>query len=421
MKLTNDELDAILAKGGLRINQPYNSRGSYRKDEYIFTTCTECGVEAHYRLKYILDKNAQGERVCRACHWLSWYGVAHELYDGSVQTMIERGATRRELIEQGVISQEKGLGWKKASELAEKHGFELVDLITGARESDEAMIVRCRSCGKQTAERPGDVAFGCGCVKRGGVQYGKEAEKPSTSLDKRDVAPRTPGAASVISQQARRAADPTNYDVSALEGKTVADFPELLVAWDEDIAPEAVPVLSWGLAHFTCPEGHHPNQSPYSYLTDGCMVCRGLATKSDPNQAHLRETNPELAEEWARAVDGERYTPDNVNSGSKRKVIWRCIACGHEWEATVRSRELRMNNRCPECGKVMGSLAWKYPEIARAWSPNNPVSPWNIKPHSGLDFKPEWICPNNPDHVWTSTVATMLKKDGKCPFCSKGR
>lgn len=420
MKLTNDELDAILAKGGLRINQPYNSRGSYRKDEYIFTTCMECGVEAHYRLKYILDKNAHGERVCRACHWLAWYGVAHELYDGSVRAMIERGATRRELIEQGVISQKKGLGWKKASELAEKHGFELVDLITGARDTDEVMIVRCRSCGKQTAERPGDVAFGCGCSKRGGIQYGQEAKKPATPIDKREVAPRTPGAASINSLIERHRANPSTYSYSELKGKTVADFPELLAAWDEDIPPKSVSVTGWGLAHFVCPNGHHPNQSPYSYLNDGCMVCRGIETKAAPDQQYLRETDPELAEEWLRAVDGEKYTPDNVKSGSKRKIVWRCIACGHEWENTVRSRELRMNNRCPECGKVMGSLAWKHPEAARLWSPKNPVSPWNIKPHSTLDFKPEWVCPNNPDHIWTATVATMLKKNGRCPFCSKG-
>ena len=150
------------------------------------------------------------------------------------------------------------------------------------------------------------------------------------------------------------------------------------------------------------------------------MVCRGIETKAAPDQQYLRETDPELAEEWLRAVDGEKYTPDNVKSGSKRKIVWRCIVCGHEWENTVRSRELRMNNRCPECGKVMGSLAWKHPEVARLWSPKNPVSPWNIKPHSTLDFKPEWVCSNNPDHIWTATVATMLKKNGRCPFCSKG-
>lgn len=417
MKLTNSELDEILAKGGLRLNQPYSPRESYRKDEYLFTTCTECGVEAHYRLKYILDKNAQHERVCRACYWLAWYGGAHELYNSAVRAMIKKGVPRRVLMEQGVLDQPKGLGWDKASELAKKHGFELLDLITGEKESDEVMIVRCASCGKQTAERPSDIAFGCGCVKKGGVQYGKEAKKPSTSLDKRDIAPRTPGAASINSLIERRGENRSKYSYSDLEKLTVADFPDLLAAWDEDIPPETVSITRGGPAHFICPNGHHPNQSPYSYFMDGCMVCRGLATKAQPSGG-LRASNPELTEEWLRAVDGDKYTPDNVKSGSKRKVIWRCMACGHEWEATVRSRELRMNNCCPECGKVMGSLAWKYPEVARAWSPNNPVSPWNIKPYSGLDFKPEWVCPDNPDHVWTCDVRTMLKKKGKCPFCN---
>lgn len=256
--------------------------------------------------------------------------------------------------------------------------------------------------------------------KRSGAPYGQEAKKPTVPLDKRDIAPRTPGAASIVSQAERHWASPPVYSYSDLQGKTIADFPELLSTWSEDIPPESVPVTRWGLAHFTCPNGHHPNQTPYSYLIDGCMVCRGLATKADPNQSYLRDTNPELAEEWLRAVDGDKYTPDTVKSGSKRKVIWRCIACGHEWEATVRSRELRMNNRCPECGKVMGSLAWKYPSVARIWSPQNPISPWNIKPHSQLDFKPQWVCADNPAHTWSATVATMLKKNGECPYCSKG-
>ena len=29
------------------------------------------------------------------------------------------------------------------------------------------MVVRCRACGRQTAERPGDVEFGCTCGDKG--------------------------------------------------------------------------------------------------------------------------------------------------------------------------------------------------------------------------------------------------------------
>lgn len=67
LKLTDNELDDILAKGGLSLAQPYSPRGSYRKDGYLLTKCNRCGVEAHYHLKYILDKNGIGEKVCRAC------------------------------------------------------------------------------------------------------------------------------------------------------------------------------------------------------------------------------------------------------------------------------------------------------------------------------------------------------------------
>lgn len=422
MKLTNEELDEILAKGGLRINQPYDPQGLYREDQYIFTTCTKCGVQAHYQLKYILDRNEYQEQVCRVCYWLTWYGGYQKLYNKTVHSMIKQGASRKDLIEQGVITQKKGPTWDKASELAEEHGYDLVDLFITDRESDEVLVVRCKSCGRQTVKRPNDVRYRCPCIeKKSGIPFGKEIKKPSTPLSKRDIAPRTPGAANIISYFDHHIPNSQKYDYSDLKEKTIADVPELRAAWDEDTPPEKVSVIESGLVHLVCPKGHHPYQSPYSYLVDGCMVCRGLATKAKPNSGGLRASNPELAEEWLYALDGDKYTPDSVKSGSKRKVMWRCMACGHEWKSTVHDRELRMNNRCPKCGKVMGSLAWKYPEVARVWSPKNPVSPWNIKPHSVLDFKPEWVCQDNPNHTWTCRVETMIKRKGKCPICSKNK
>ena len=67
----------------------------------------------------------------------------------------------------------------------------------------------------------------------------------------------------------------------------------------------------------------------------------------------------------------------------------------------------------------MGSLAWQYPELAEEWSPENPVSPWNTKPHGQLDFTPKWVCRNNPEHVWTATTATRIKGGKPCPWCTK--
>lgn len=67
MKLTNEELDALLAKASLRLDQEYSPRCSYRKTEWLRTACLAYGTQADYRLAYILDKNAAGEKVCRAC------------------------------------------------------------------------------------------------------------------------------------------------------------------------------------------------------------------------------------------------------------------------------------------------------------------------------------------------------------------
>lgn len=91
MKLTDNELDDILAKGGLSLAQPYSPRGSYRKDGYLLTRCNRCGIEAHYRLKYILDKNRVGEKVCRACCWLGWYDEGHDLEHMAIGKLIEAG------------------------------------------------------------------------------------------------------------------------------------------------------------------------------------------------------------------------------------------------------------------------------------------------------------------------------------------
>lgn len=68
IKLTNVELDALLAKAGLRLDQEHSPRCSYRKTEWLRTACLACGTQADYRLAYILDKNAAGEKVCRACY-----------------------------------------------------------------------------------------------------------------------------------------------------------------------------------------------------------------------------------------------------------------------------------------------------------------------------------------------------------------
>lgn len=42
------------------------------------TTCLACGVQAHYRLEFILEKRGQGENPCRVCSEAAWSAQARE-------------------------------------------------------------------------------------------------------------------------------------------------------------------------------------------------------------------------------------------------------------------------------------------------------------------------------------------------------
>lgn len=100
-------------------------------------------------LRNVLDKNAASERVCRACHWLGWYDGGHDLDD---------------LIDRGLVTAGRSLGRREAEALADEHGYDLLELIRGRRRGDDVMLVRCRECGRRTAERPCDVAYGRACA-----------------------------------------------------------------------------------------------------------------------------------------------------------------------------------------------------------------------------------------------------------------
>ena len=202
----------------------------------------------------------------------------------------------------------------------------------------------------------------------------------------------------------------------------VGEFPGLRRQWDDETDPMTVSMTTYRLYKFRCPKGHHPRQTPSSYFERGCMVCNAQASRHAPNQIYLRQTDPELAAEWVRSVTdrpGEHHTPDNVKSDSRRLVLWECLACGHQWTATVHDRQRRCSNRCPACGKVMGSFAWKYPSLAKQWDPDNPTSPWNTKPYGRLTFTPRWICPKDPRHKWRATIPARIKRGQDCPFCAQ--
>lgn len=59
-------------------------------------------------------------------------------------------------------------------------------------------------------------------------------------------------------------------------------------------------------------------------------------TKFRKNTVPLSLTHPDIAKEWDSSKNAP-LTPDDVSSGSNKKVWWKCQN-GHEWVAIINSR-----------------------------------------------------------------------------------
>lgn len=81
--------------------------------------------------------------------------------------------------------------------------------------------------------------------------------------------------------------------------------------------------------------------------------------------------HPELVSEWSER--NFPLTPEDITYGSKKLVWWRAD-CGHEWQASPKSRSAR--DKCPICaGKRVApginDLVTINPELAEEWSEKN--------------------------------------------------
>ena len=58
-----------------------------------------------------------------------------------------------------------------------------------------------------------------------------------------------------------------------------------------------------------------------------------------------------------------------------------------------------------------------YPHLVLEWSENNAGALNDYKAQSNKKF--EWVCTNNPRHIWTASLQSRTKNNSGCPFCSK--
>lgn len=412
---------------------------------YLLTRCRHCGFEGHYRFEYVLDRLKAGQAVCRACHWRDWAKKS-------------RAMSCRAFYPVDISAVKKN---------AEAHGYTYLGALTDPSLEEDPHATQCNFCGRIEAQRNGDIAWGCTCrrnpksatvgtKKTRGANLLKYSSNRATEWWDHDRNPDSLWESATVRGQTEawwicpeghkfkaRILDVTDDYFSCPEcaelnraawekkmgsftGKTIADVPELLAAWDEDLPPESVRVDGkdnyWRQSYrFRCPYGHKNTRDPLSFLILGCSACKAIETrkanaaaaKADPSFSRL---TPEISSQWHPTKNGKLRLAE-ISPESRRVVWWRDPVCGHEFQATPRERDKYQRWRCPVCHTILDSLAYHYPEIAAEWSPNNPLSPWEIRPNtSRLEEPPLWVCKNDPDHVWRAMPAARVS-GGQCPEC----
>lgn len=433
-----DHLLQVYRQGGLILLDNFT-----KPSDYLLTRCVQCSFEGHYRFEYVLDRLKASEAVCRACYWRVWAKSARAMA-GISDDPVDIAAIHQH---------------------AEANGYTYLGPLTDPSLVDDPHGTRCNSCGRIEAQRDGDIGWGCSCrrnpksatagtKKTRGANLLKNSD--NRAVDWWDHERNDKSLWETATIKARREAwwlcpeghsfearifkvtsdyfscpecesirqEAWNEKLASYAGKTIADVPELLAAWDEEVPPEMVPVdrNGWGSGYrFRCPSGHHNTRHPLSYLFGGCSACKANETRranakaadADPSSSRL---TPEISSQWPPTKNSKLRLAD-ISPESRRMIWWHDPVCGHEFQATPRERDKYDRWRCPICNTVLDSLAYHYPEIAEEWSPRNSLSPWEIRPNTAnLQEPPLWLCKNDPNHVWRAMPSARVN-GSQCPEC----
>ena len=473
-------IKGIFRAAGLELLEPFG-----KPDDYYLARCLTCGEELHYRFNYLLDSkgNPTDKRACRVCHWREWYDLASEYGStSSCRVMsreeaeskaVKRNADLVKIIPGAIPGQElyitscRGCGLLSVEREPTNHEKcrplkagavkPIAPPIIAATPEKTYPITENQRASAREFKPDDHLAFlddlswwdfsrndnkllyslkpsSGKAVFAFCSECGVSFEAPVKHLVSRYTG--FHGRCPECKQrhdgelEAHRAAWQNRWE--ELKRTAVAENPYLLAHWDDDEDPFSVPIADYRLRKWICDEGHHPNQTPSSFLDNGCMVCSGLATKAQNAEEAKKHRFPdfvsyELRDQW-HPTRNAKFEYGKTSISIKRKVWWLCDHCGYEWEESVRDRTRiheygawdawhKPSCRCPECGGVLGSLAWNYPSLAAEWSSSNPKSAWDVPPSSTtLDFVPQWVC--SQGHAWSMPLASRIN-GATCPECQE--
>ena len=147
------------------------------------------------------------------------------------------------------------------------------------------------------------------------------------------------------------------------ENDLASSFPAVAAQWhptkNGDLTPDQFAPYSNRKVWWQCNRNH-------TYLariakkvqeSTGCPYCSNRKVLVGFND--LATTDPEIAEQWQRELNGE-LTPQMVTAGCHKKVWWQCRG-EHVWKAVIYSRTGPQRAGCPVCaGKVREDRKDRY-------------------------------------------------------------
>ena len=94
-------------------------------------------------------------------------------------------------------------------------------------------------------------------------------------------------------------------------------------------------------------------------LGRGCPKCGRKSAGKNIRKTRTKENclltqYPEIASEWDYK-NNYPLTPDEISSGSDKKVFWVCPWCGNNYKMSINKRTGR-HRSCPRCGKQSTSF-----------------------------------------------------------------
>ncbi len=195
--------------------------------------------------------------------------------------------------------------------------------------------------------------------------------------------------------------------------------PDLASQWhpskNGNLTPQNVTIGSDKKVWWQCKSGHEW-QAVISSRKAGhnCPYCAGQRVIAGYND--LATVNPTLASEWHPTKNGV-FLPSTVTAGTNKKAWW-LGKCGHEWEASISSRN--SGNSCPYCASQkllvgFNDLETLNPRLASEWhsTKNGELTPRNVMP--GCNKKVWWLC--DKGHEWQNSINTRNRGNG-CPYCA---